>query len=234
MRVPGDAELLDLWEHGRVRHPIDRALLMCAWARPDLPADRLADLPVGAVNAALLRWRKVCIGRRVDVIADCAHCGARLDLSLDISDLLANAPTTDDRDVLRIDGRTFRVPSTRDLASVIGINDGADPVDVLVRRCCVDPDVGPGDGVTLGALESGLDALDPTGVIELAVACAACGHRWAPELDISAVLWDEVDARAQALLTQVHELARAYGWTEPEILALSPARRAIYLSRVTA
>jgi hypothetical protein len=38
-----------------------------------------------------------------------------------------------------------------------------------------------------------------------------------------------MDARARALLAEVHSLARAYGWTEPEILALSPQRRAAYL-----
>jgi hypothetical protein len=34
------------------------------------------------------------------------------------------------------------------------------------------------------------------------------------------------------VLGDVHELARAYGWSEPEVLALSPWRRAAYLALV--
>ena len=37
------------------------------------------------------------------------------------------------------------------------------------------------------------------------------------------------DARARRLLREVDVLARAYGWTEPEVLALDDARRAAYL-----
>ena len=39
-------------------------------------------------------------------------------------------------------------------------------------------------------------------------------------------------ARAGALLHEVHRLASAYGWSEAQILALSPARRAQYLALV--
>ena len=52
------------------------------------------------------------------------------------------------------------------------------------------------------------------------------------QLDAGAVLWDEIDARARALLGEVHLLAAAYGWTEREILALGAERRASYLSMV--
>ena len=42
------------------------------------------------------------------------------------------------------------------------------------------------------------------------------------------------EARARALLAAVHTLARAYGWSEPDVLALSEQRRAAYLEMVTA
>jgi hypothetical protein len=34
------------------------------------------------------------------------------------------------------------------------------------------------------------------------------------------------------LFDDIHLLAQAYGWSEGEILALSPARRSAYLARV--
>jgi hypothetical protein len=46
-------------------------------------------------------------------------------------------------------------------------------------------------------------------------------------------VWAEVDVRARRLLADVATLARTYGWTEPEVLALSEARRAAYLRLAT-
>ena len=38
-----------------------------------------------------------------------------------------------------------------------------------------------------------------------------------------------IAGRALRLLGHVHALARAYGWREADILAMSPARRQVYL-----
>jgi hypothetical protein len=54
------------------------------------------------------------------------------------------------------------------------------------------------------------------------------------QLDAGVLLWDEIDARARALLAEVHTLASAYGWSEGEILSLGAARRASYLAMVGA
>ena len=48
------------------------------------------------------------------------------------------------------------------------------------------------------------------------------------------ILWAEISARAQHLLREVHLLASAYGWSEQQILELSPTRRASYLRMVSA
>ena len=42
----------------------------------------------------------------------------------------------------------------------------------------------------------------------------------------------EVQARARRLLREVDVLARAYGWTEADVLALSEQRRTAYLEIV--
>ena len=81
-------------------------------------------------------------------------------------------------------------------------------------------------------IEDALEAADPNADIAFDVHCEACGHAGTAQLDAGELLWDEIDARARALLGEVHLLASAYGWTEREILALSAARRATYLSMV--
>ncbi|MBW8316781.1 MAG: hypothetical protein K0M73_18195, partial [Hydrogenophaga sp.] len=89
MRTLDEAGLLSLWESGQDRHPIDRALLLCAWARPDVAPERFAQLPLGVVNTGLLRMRAALFGARVEVQLDCEHCGEHLELGLDIAPLLA-------------------------------------------------------------------------------------------------------------------------------------------------
>ncbi len=52
--------------------------------------------------------------------------------------------------------------------------------------------------------------------------------------DVGALLWEELVAQARGLLAEVHVLARAYGWSEAEVLELSRSRRAAYLAMVAA
>jgi len=75
---------------------------------------------------------------------------------------------------------------------------------------------------------------DPLAEIRLKFDCAECAHQWNESLDIVAFMWLEIEARARRLLTEVHALAAAYGWTEREILSLSEPRRSLYLEMVRA
>ena len=66
----------------------------------------------------------------------------------------------------------------------------------------------------------------------LLVTCPDCATTSTAALDVALLLWAQVEVRATALMAQVHALARAYGWTEPDVLALEPRRRAAYLELV--
>jgi hypothetical protein len=235
MRALGASDLLTLWEQGGARHPIDRALLLCAWARPELPAGGLADLPLGVVNESLIRLRAESFGDRIEAYVDCERCRERLELTLEAGQLLASARAGDERDELDVGGYRFRVPSSRDLAAISGGRDPEAAARQLLDRCCVErPPASAEPGVALAEVEEGLDALDPLAAIAFDVACAACGHAWVATFDAGALLWEEIDARARALLVEIHHLAGAYGWSEPEVLALSERRRAAYLGLVDA
>jgi hypothetical protein len=78
-------------------------------------------------------------------------------------------------------------------------------------------------------LNDALAEADPQADIELALACPACGQVSRHEFDVLAFFWSELQAWARNLLLEVHALAQAYGWTEPQVLALSPRRRRLYL-----
>jgi hypothetical protein len=230
MRTFGDAEVLALWERGAARHPLDRALLLCAQVRDDVPADALADLPLGAVNAALLDLRRACFGPRIAALVSCPRCGGELELALDGDRLAADLRESGATGEASVEGFRFRAPTTRDLAAIADTADAEAAALRLLERCCV---ARPGEELPLAPLleaaERALEALDPGADLEIVVTCEACGHRWGASLDPGALAWQEVAARAGTVLAEVHRLALAYGWREREILALSPARRAMYL-----
>jgi hypothetical protein len=126
----------------------------------------------------------------------------------------------------------------------------ADRIDPDRERACdPDPDPDPdrddyGGGAgavgrragaaVIAAVEAALEAACPTGAVRVTVACPACGAPTSAALDLPVLVWAEVETRASTLLGEVHALARAYGWTEPDVLALSPERRAAYLELVGA
>jgi hypothetical protein len=50
--------------------------------------------------------------------------------------------------------------------------------------------------------------------------------------DIISFFWKEIDHWVKHLLLDVHVLAKAYGWSENDILEISPWRRRIYLEMI--
>jgi len=236
MRAPSETELLALWEAGQARHPIDRMLLLCAWARPQQQPGLLADLPLGSINIELLRLRAACFGPCIDAYTDCGACGERLTLRLEVDQMLAGVGKGDAQDWAEIGGLRFRAPTSRDLAAIVDETDPHTAALQLLERCldvtAPAPAVADLTPERIGAIEAGLEALDPAADLGLAVSCGTCGHSWVAGLDIGALLWEEICARVHAVLLEVHQLACAYGWSEPEILALSPQRRGAYLGLV--
>lgn len=133
----------------------------------------------------------------------------------------------------------FRLPNTLDLAAVA---EGAD-VDaarlVLIERCILSARRGDDEVAFVNLPREVLDAIaarmgeaDPRGDVQLALACTRCAHEWREAFDVGQFLWAELHAWAARTLGEVHKLARAYGWREADILALSPARRQFYLDMI--
>jgi hypothetical protein len=230
MRQPSETDLLALWEAGDSRHPIDRALLLSAWARPELAADQFARLPLGVVNADLLKTRANLFGNHVVLQCACGECGELLEVPVAIDEVLATAHTSDSHAEVTLAGFRFRLPDSRDLASVANELDAETAALRLLENCCIErPSAGPDLASVLTEASERLEAADTLADLKLAVTCTACGHRWEAGLDPGELLWNDVRTHARNLLAQVHTLARAYGWTEPDVLVLSPARRAAYL-----
>ncbi len=75
---------------------------------------------------------------------------------------------------------------------------------------------------------------DPLAVIQMSLTCSACAHNWPLTFDIISYLWIEIDRWARHTLREVAQMAYAFGWSESDILALSPHRRKLYLKMIGA
>ncbi|MFF8846596.1 hypothetical protein ACF08N_28425 [Streptomyces sp. NPDC015127] len=238
----GPTELLAVWEAGLAQPAGERSLLLHRAARPAATADELLSVPVGEREADLFALRRALFGERMQVRVECGACGEAMEFDLDASVLTRRGALPDEP--LRVaDGEwvvEFRLPTVAGLAAAATASRPDEARRRLVTDCTVRALRGgePVASDELAALlpqsvekliaERAAEA-DPTADVTLNVACPECGEATPAELDITSYLWTELDTWARDLMLDVHLLASAYGWSEPEILALSPLRRRYYL-----
>ncbi len=243
MRSISGEELLGIWDRGTGSAPVHRVLDLLSAAYPERSREALAREPVGARDRRLLDLRESLFGSAIASVALCPACNERLDLNFLVDDIRLPVASGND-EPLRLDAGgyqlLFRLPDSLDLASVPP-DEGTDGARAhLLRRCLLaaerdgEPAAGTDlPGPVLDLLLAGMGAADPQADLQMALACPACGHSWSAIFDIVSFLWNEIDLWARGMMREVHILARAYGWSEKEILAVSPRRRRIYLAMAT-
>ena len=241
LRRPEPATLLTAWEQGLNAGPVLRPLALLAAAWPGAGIDGLAALPMGRRDAALLDLRELLFGPDLGAVADCPECGVVVELAFRSGDIRADGAAVsaegewsarwEDYDL------RFGLPNTLDVAWLAAGNAGnGDAERSLLGRCLVKAER-KGEPVSLddlppeavAAAAATMAKVDPQADVRLSLACPACGREWSAAFDIAGYLWAEVETWAQRTLIEIHALASAYGWREADILALSPARRQMYI-----
>jgi hypothetical protein len=224
-----DRGLLDALDAAAGSTPLDAGLLLVG----------TDGGPMAELDRRLLALRAARLGPLVHAVAECPACGAELELTLDAREL---APTEDGDELsLRCDGweLAFRMPSAADVAAVASLPDVAAARGALIERCVLGASLG-GEAVTpaelpepvVTAMAERMAARDPLGGSRIALECPECGEMAEQTVDVPWLVRRELAAEAARLTEDVHLLASAYGWSEAEILSLTPARRARYLARV--
>jgi hypothetical protein len=241
MHLLSESEMLSVWERCRSSPPMQQAIALLAYALPDIPMDVLMKMEVGRRDALLIRLREGTFGPSMAGEATCPACGERLEVEMRTPDVLSRAP--DPGALYSIDGKDyevhFKLPNSFDLSAIRGLEDLESAWRILLERC-IQSIYHEGREVPLSylppeamkAVTASMEQIDPQGDVTLDLSCISCGHKWQIVFDIVAFFWSEIDAWAYRTLLEVHALARAYGWSETDILAISPWRRQVYLQMV--
>jgi len=237
MQVLNNADFLTLWENGHRLHPLDRGLLAIRASLPNGSVDPIADWPVGRRNRALAEIRVLYFGPKLGGWTTCDVCGEKLEFAVDCR-AIAETPDTTADGTVDFHGSVFRLPTSRDLVSILEEPDAEAAGLRLLERCAIGLEAGtaarswPSDEVE--AIGEAMGLADPLAEISLTFACPSCQHSSEEILDLPSFLWSEIETRAKRLLLEIHTLASAYGWAEAAVLGMSDIRRATYLQMVTA
>jgi hypothetical protein len=233
-----EERLLAIWENPEASDADVGTRLLRAGSSANQDEDP-DDWPLSKRQAALLEMRCATFGPTMQAAIDCPECSKRLEFELDGRALLdmhngAGSAAGSSRSELEIRGLKFRLPTPRDLAAVRPLEDEHTAVLELVGRCCLEsPAPETWSRELLDEIDERFEAADPLGNLELTLECPDCRHAWQQAFDVARYFADEIDARARVILVQVHCLARAYGWSEKDVFALSAARRRVYLEMIT-
>lgn len=239
-------DMLSVWEQGLNHPPLYRALLLLMSTHPELEPNEIAEWSIGRRDQHLLQLRKQLFGDSLKNSCLCPQCSERIEWQNSVNDILIDKQVNDAEYVLDVDTYKirFRLPNSLDIAAVINIEDKDKAQTDLLKRCVL--------GVTnkgkemfrttlpnkptsqlpnkvVEALSRRVEFLDPLAEIVIDLTCPACAHRWDALFDISRFLWSELNTWAESTIQMIHVLASAYGWSEQEILTLSPVRRQLYL-----
>jgi hypothetical protein len=233
-----DRDVLTAFQRCRSHPPLERALAVLELAERELEDEALAALPVGERDGRLLDLFAATFGRWIEGLAACPACGERLEVAFDAASIRVQAgedtePFELERPPYRL---LLRLPTSADLRS-LPTGAGLEEARRALAEGCVLEAYLRDRAVALEGLPEELVAAageamavrDPQADVRLDLVCPACRHRWQAPFDIGEFLWGELHARAQRLISEVHSLALAYGWSEAEILDIPAQRRRLYL-----
>ncbi len=241
MQPLSSSDLVRAWEAGARRHPVDRGVLLLSLLHPDQPLDAVWQWTVGHRNRQLLAFYQQTAGTQMDCMATCRECGQVNEFSVQVHDITFEPPeetvgTWQDGEL----AIWFRQPNNLDLVSAAMEQDLDKARRLLAQRCITrarhrdrDIDASRLPDPAIVAVGEAIRDQDPQVDLHFDIICAACNSTSSILFDVMAFVWLEINRFAQRTLHEVHLLATAYGWSEADILAMSPPRRQFYLDQLT-
>ena len=206
--------------------------------------ESILSLTAGDREALLLQVRRLMLGDRLACVISCPECQEKLDLEIDVENMLQPATTAPVHEhELKIEDESgaaatvrFRLPEGIDQEAVatLALTDVEAAAELLLRRCVLA--VTSNGEVTdqlPASLHESLTArmaeLDSQAEINVLANCEACGGSFNLIFDAATFLFQEMKAEFQRLYREIHLLAFHYHWSPADILNLSPRERRRFL-----
>jgi hypothetical protein len=224
-QAPTPAALLAAWEAGAGAAAPARGAAALDVLLDAPPRGSTVDLPLPRLAGLAARCHTALFGPDVEGVLECPACGAVLDVAVRLDDLFAPVP-----EVPPAPEPVVRCPTTRDLVEVASLPAG---VTALLERCVPGVDLGSLTPSLIQEIDRALEEVAGPALPVLRAACPQCSADVRAVVDAPALLWQRIDEFAPRLLEEVARLAAAFGWSEADVLALGPHRRAAYLALVT-
>ncbi|TDR56529.1 hypothetical protein DFP85_10341 [Halomonas ventosae] len=169
--------------------------------------------------------------------APCDACGARFDLRLSLTDIphVDAGPGFPVAEVSTSLGRRrFEAPNGGHEEALAGMRDVEDPRRVFAALCglseAAEAEAIRFDLHDLARIDAALEAVSPDVADSVDAVCPYCGSASKARIDPLTFAFPGVETP----LREVHLIASAYRWTEPEILDLPVARRRAYAELIRA
>ncbi|MCA9483480.1 MAG: hypothetical protein KC553_07095 [Nitrospina sp.] len=210
-------------------------------------------LTVGDRDRLLFALCSATFSPEMDLVARCPfeECGELTELTVSLETLTGHVPATPPADSFEKQIELeegpftlrFRLPTGQDQEKAcrhLAAQDAARVEAELVRECVLELRDAKGRPVDCAArrlaqirphLEAAWSELDPSADCFSQVECPACGRAYSAVLDALSLFMAGLENRGD-IFHQVDRLARAYHWSERELLALSFQRRQRYLELV--
>jgi hypothetical protein len=201
--------------------------------------EKLSALSVGRRIELLLRILAVEGEPPLWIELRCLNevCGESIEVDLAPVELIAIAgrASTELLTLKAGDGQTLHIrrPTGRDQLRWQAFEPTAEGegLRLLVGDLIAEPGVELDDAL-VAQVDTLLAETDPLACFELSIACPFCREVRAYELDLARLALERFRALQTRLVDEIHALASGYNWSEAEILAVPPARRALYLARL--
>lgn len=243
MRALDAQDIVRLWETCASLHPIDRVLAVLRAGSTDDAPGAVAALPIGERERLAVALRIRTFGPAGEGANACPACGLVHEIDPPLQAMLAAPVAGSEPLTLVLDGHEIvaRSPDSYDQAALTCCADQDDALRTLIVRCVLrvshggeEVEVGTLPPAVVAAVAESLARHDPNAETLIRSRCVGCDHPWTMVFDAGEFLWAEVAQHARRLLYEVHTLARAYHWSERDILSMSAQRREAYLDLVGA
>lgn len=245
MKNLSSAIWLNLWEQGASNSPLHFSIYTISETFPEIDVAKALSLPIGIRDSLLILIRSNIFGNTFTNIAQCPRCGEKIEWeqhsdNFEIGkpeDLLVKERYEFENGEYTI---SFRLPNTKDILNLENAAEGY-AEEQLLNNCLLkvnlaDKTIPTSDipNEIVANLLTCMEKEDRLADINFSLHCPACSHAWNNNFDIVQYFWTEINAWANRMMYEIGVIASNFGWSEKQILDLSPKRRQIYLEMIGA